>query len=257
MGRVRTSAVDPGPSLVQPTEAPARLVPAWWRTAAVVLLLVSLVLGTLAALATWGAVATPSEESAEVGFSRDMVQHHQQAVTMAFLVRDRTDDPEVRALAMDLVTAQSEEQGMLTAWLRRHEVPASSAVPQMSWMAGAAAVTEGHDAGADDGAEHDDRAEHDDGAGTTAAAAPMTMADMGLATDGELARLARLEGRAAEVSFLQLMREHHTGGTTMIQAYLELGSDDELRRIAEGMLTAQTREIRIIDELLEARGERA
>ena len=247
MGRVRTSAVDPGPPLVQPTQAPARLVPAWWRTAAVVLLLVSLVLGTLAALATWGGVATPSEDSAEVGFSRDMAQHHQQAVTMAFLVRDRTDDPEVRALAMDLVTAQSEEQGMLTAWLRRHQVPASSAVPQMSWMAGAVAVTEGHDA----------QAEHDDGAGTTAADAPMTMADMGLATDGELAVLARLEGRAAEVSFLQLMREHHTGGTTMITAYLELGSDDELRRIAEGMLTAQTREIRIIDELLEARGEQA
>lgn len=218
---------------------PARLVSARWRTATALLLATLALLGTLAGVWAWRAAATPSERSAEVGFSRDMVQHHQQAVTMSFLGRDRTDDPEVRGLATDIITAQSEEQGMLTAWLRRHGVPASSTVPPMAWMESSAAGREGHDGG--HGADGE----------------PTGAAGMGLATDAELAALARLDGTAAEVQFLELMAEHHRGALPMIEAYLELGSDDELRRIAEGMLTAQTRETRIIDDLLDARGDSA
>ena len=38
----------------------------------------------------------PSDQSPEAGFARDMSVHHAQAVELAFIVRDRTDDPEVR-----------------------------------------------------------------------------------------------------------------------------------------------------------------
>jgi len=37
--------------------------------------------------------------SAEAGFARDMQVHHDQGVELAMIVRDRTDDPDVRLLA--------------------------------------------------------------------------------------------------------------------------------------------------------------
>ena len=59
---------------------------------AVVAALVIGVLGTL-----WVVQARsspPSDFGADAGFARDMQTHHAQAVEMAFLVRDRTDDEE-------------------------------------------------------------------------------------------------------------------------------------------------------------------
>lgn len=40
--------------------------------------------------------AAPSDTSVDVGFARDMSIHHQQAVEMSFIVRDRTSDEAVR-----------------------------------------------------------------------------------------------------------------------------------------------------------------
>ncbi|ALV33068.1 hypothetical protein AS200_14145 [Streptomyces sp. CdTB01] len=37
--------------------------------------------------------------ASDVGFARDMAVHHQQAVEMSFIIRDRTDDEDVRRLA--------------------------------------------------------------------------------------------------------------------------------------------------------------
>ncbi|MEU4090080.1 DUF305 domain-containing protein, partial [Streptomyces aureus] len=42
---------------------------------------------------------TPAADSADAGFARDMAVHHQQAVEMSYIVRDRTKDTEVRRLA--------------------------------------------------------------------------------------------------------------------------------------------------------------
>ncbi|MGV9241012.1 DUF305 domain-containing protein, partial [Streptomyces nigra] len=44
----------------------------------------------------------PGADSADAGFARDMSVHHQQAVEMAYVVRDRTDDEDVRRLAYDI-----------------------------------------------------------------------------------------------------------------------------------------------------------
>ncbi|MHC5908965.1 DUF305 domain-containing protein, partial [Streptomyces sp. S6] len=39
------------------------------------------------------------QAAVDAGFARDMAVHHQQAVEMSYIVRDRTDDEEVRRLA--------------------------------------------------------------------------------------------------------------------------------------------------------------
>lgn len=57
---------------------------------------VLLVLGMILGRALAPAAETPSTDSAAAGFLRDMQVHHAQAVEMALLVRDRTDNAEVR-----------------------------------------------------------------------------------------------------------------------------------------------------------------
>ncbi|MER6147584.1 DUF305 domain-containing protein [Streptomyces hirsutus] len=64
----------------------------------------------VAALALWwrttegtANASTPGTASSEAGFSPDMSAHHQQAVEMSFIVRDRTGDQEVRTLAYDII----------------------------------------------------------------------------------------------------------------------------------------------------------
>ena len=43
-------------------------------------------------------ISTPTADSADAGFARDMAVHHQQAVEMSYIVRDRTQNAEVRRL---------------------------------------------------------------------------------------------------------------------------------------------------------------
>ena len=85
-----------------------------------------------------GAVITegdrpPSDESADVGFARDMIQHHGQAVELAELVRDRTDDPEMRTLALDISLTQQAQIGMFMGWLRLWDLRQADIGSTMAW----------------------------------------------------------------------------------------------------------------------------
>lgn len=55
--------------------------------------------------------------SPAVGFARDMAAHHAQAVEMAVLVRDRTNDPTMRQLALDILLTQQAQIGQIRGWL--------------------------------------------------------------------------------------------------------------------------------------------
>ncbi|WP_326599853.1 DUF305 domain-containing protein [Streptomyces sp. NBC_01803] len=177
-------------------------------------------------------VDPPGEGSADVGFARDMAVHHQQAVEMSFLVRDRTDDEAVRLLAYDIINTQANQRGMMLGWLETWGVPKSTSEP-MRWMDGA------------DGGEGTAGA-HGHGAG--AAAMP------GMATDEELDELRAAEGRDAEVLYLRLMTEHHRGGVQMAEAAVERAGGDEITNLAAGMVRAQGSEIQLMADMLAERG---
>ncbi|RII17076.1 hypothetical protein DSC45_15040 [Streptomyces sp. YIM 130001] len=170
--------------------------------------------------------ATASPGPADAGFARDMAIHHQQAVEMSFVVRDRTDDEEVRRLAYDIANTQANQRGMLLGWLDLWDLPKVTADKPMKWMG----------------------MEQSPGMDADGALMP------GMATKSELGRLAKADGRQAEVLYLQLMTEHHKGGVHMAEGCADQCTVGAERSLAKGMVSAQESELDLMADLLEKRG---
>ncbi|MCT6776639.1 DUF305 domain-containing protein [Streptomyces sp. CS7] len=187
-----------------------------------------------------GAAGAPAPDSADAGFARDMAVHHQQAVEMSFIVRDRTEDEDVRRLAYDIANTQANQRGMLLGWLDLWELPkvAGGDQPPMAWMGGG----EG-DGGHEHGGHQPDRGS--DG---------VLMA--GMASRAELERLARLDGRQAEVFYLQLMTDHHKGGVAMAEACASRCTVPVEQRLARGMVEGQQSELGLMRDMLTERKTR-
>ncbi|POX54787.1 DUF305 domain-containing protein [Streptomyces sp. Ru71] len=168
---------------------------------------------------------TPGTESADAGFARDMAVHHQQAVEMSYIVRDRTKDAEVRGLAYDIAQTQANQRGMLLGWLDLWELPKVSSEPPMTWM----------------------------GMGGSAAGKDGALMP-GMATNTELRRLQGLSGREAEVFWLQLMTDHHKGGVHMAKGCVQRCTVGAEKRLARGMVESQESELRLMGEMLKERG---
>ncbi|MFJ5231811.1 DUF305 domain-containing protein [Kitasatospora sp. NPDC088391] len=169
------------------------------------------------------APATPGTDSPEAGFARDMATHHQQAIDMSFIVRDRTQDQAVRTLAFDIINTQANQRGMLMGFLDQWGLTQASSAKPMAWM--------GHTYAPHDGALMP-----------------------GMATNTELEKLRSLSGRDAEVFYLQLMINHHKGGADMAQAYVDAAKNDAEKRLAKGMVDAQRSEILLMTDMLTERG---
>lgn len=71
----------------------------------------------------------------DIGFSQDMIVHHEQAVVMAQLVRDRTQNPRLAALATGIVDEQLLDVGAMRGYLALWQAPLLPAGPPMTWMA--------------------------------------------------------------------------------------------------------------------------
>ena len=128
-------------------------------------------------------IADTRHSPADVRFMQDMIPHHHQAIEMAALVADRTNQPELLDAAGRIDASQGDEIEFMQTWLRERGEP----VP--------------------DPTEHD--AMHTD----------HKMA--GMATTEQMAELARSEGTAFDRLFLQLMITHHEGAVTMVEELLE------------------------------------
>ncbi|MFD4176528.1 MULTISPECIES: DUF305 domain-containing protein [Streptomyces] len=190
-----------------------------------------------------GNARVPGASSADAGFARDMAVHHQQAVEMSFIVRDRTDDEDVRRLAYDIANTQANQRGMLLGWLDLWELPkvAPGGEQPMAWMA----ATGGHE----HGGHGSGGSEAGSGAGSGADGVLMA----GMASRSELARLNRLDGERAEVFFLQLMTDHHKGGVAMAEACASLCSVPAEQRLARGMVEGQQSELGLMRDMLAER----
>ncbi|MFI5701819.1 DUF305 domain-containing protein [Streptomyces xanthochromogenes] len=168
---------------------------------------------------------TPTATSADAGFARDMSTHHQQAVEMSFIVRDRTTDEEVRRLAYDIANTQANQRGMMLGWLDLWGLPKNEASQlPMAWMG----------MGVEPGAD--------------GALMP------GMATNTDLDRLRKLSGKDAEVLYLQLMTEHHKGGIHMAEGCVQRCTVGPEKQLAQGMVDSQQSEIDLMAQMLRKRG---
>lgn len=77
---------------------------------------------------------------------------------------------------------------------------------------------------------------------------------VGMATDAEMKRLGTLNGKQAEIFYLQLMTAHHKGGVHMAESCVAKCTVGVEKRLAQGMVEAQQSEIDLMAGMLKARG---
>jgi uncharacterized protein (DUF305 family) len=118
----------------------------------------------------------------DVRYMQDMIHHHQQAVEMAGLVKDRTSRQELLDVAGRITASQADEIKFMQTWLGER----GRTAPDPQAMHGA----------------------HHHG----------SMA--GMATPGQMAALAAAKGPAFERLFLERMIAHHEGALTMTKRLL-------------------------------------
>ena len=202
------------------------------RTVLLAVIAVGLVLlggGLAVALGIGRADPLPSTDSVEAGFSRDMSLHHLQGVEMANAALEISEDDEVRSLAFDISSIQTNQAGRMQGWLSLWGLTPSGG-EVMAWM-GDGEGHAGHSTAMDDGASMP-----------------------GMATEGELAELRGLSGTAFDVQFLRLMIRHHHGGLGMAEHAAEYAEVDAVRRLAATIADTQTAETTTMTDLLTERG---
>ncbi|WP_375002506.1 DUF305 domain-containing protein [Aeromicrobium sp. CTD01-1L150] len=164
--------------------------------------------------------------AADIGFSQDMVVHHEQAVEMARIVQGRVEG-RVGVLAASILEVQTREVGIMRGWLDLWGASQVAGEP-MAWMDG----------------EHAGHGEESSGD------APMP----GLASVSEMQSLDDLTGEELEVQFLQLMLRHHEGGIEMAEHGSRMASVDAVSALARSMSVEQQQESELIVQLLAERG---
>ena len=156
----------------------------------------------------------PREGSAAVTFARDMRLHHGQAVELSMHILERPVSAGVRLLAGDIAVTQEAQIGQMGGWLDIWGLPFSGPQPPM---------------------------------------AGMNRAGMGMATDAQVKSLDTLNARQAEVTYLQLMIQHHRGGVRMAQQGLKSGVP-QVEVLAQAIVNSQPAEIKLIAGMLKERG---
>lgn len=163
----------------------------------------------------------PGADSVEVGFLQDMITHHDQALGVAMLTATHGDDPVVHSYALDVVSFQQYEIGLMTEMLDQWGYGRSDRSDEaMGWMD-----------------------------------MPVPVEQMpGLLSDGQLDELAAARGAEIDRLFLERMAEHHRGGLHMAQAAQEQAGDDDVVDLAARIERNQASEINEYRQVAELRG---
>ncbi len=125
-------------------------------------------------------VAANSYSPDDVTFMQNMIPHHAQAVEMAALVEDRTNNPDLISVAGRIDRSQADEIEFMEDWLRERNEPVKNTY----------------------GSGHEGHEGH------------MMMA--GMATPEQMKELAGVEGTDFDKMFLELMITHHDGALIMV-----------------------------------------
>lgn len=224
----RIAPVEPTAAADAPAGAGAAGLPrGGWAVLAVAVVLIAALAFAVGRFTTFGGPAGPN--AADIGFARDMQEHHAQAVEIAMIEHAATTNDDLRFTSYDIATGQSAQNGEMYGWLVEWGVPPYGSEPLMAWMDGSPGHR--HDLGESPSDEE-------------------LRAEMGMATDAQLAELRASAGtRDGDCLFVSLMTEHHRGALDMTAAILDLGSDERVHRVAGAMSETQSREIEALETI--------
>jgi len=161
-------------------------------------------------------LAQASYLPADVAFMQAMIVHHQQAVDMAKLVKDRTNTEELKTIAGRIESSQADEIAFMQTWLKERGEAAED--PMMK----------GH-------AEH------------------MHHMMKGMASPEDLKALAAAKGTDFDRQFLTLMIAHHDGAVDMVKKLLDVegtAADPVLFQFVGDVESEQKTEIGRMDKVL-------
>jgi uncharacterized protein (DUF305 family) len=150
----------------------------------------------------------PADADYELRFLDAMVPHHQGAVEMAREVLDKSQRPEMKKLAQDIIAAQNREIEQMKQW-RKAWYPKADSKP-MAWHA---------------------QMGHMMAMSPEQIQAMMMKGDLG-AADAEF-----------DKRFLNAMIPHHEGALVMAKDVLSKSKRPELKQLAQEILTSQQKEI--------------
>jgi len=163
-------------------------------------------------------LAQASYTPEDTGFMQHMIVHHGQALDMAKLVKDRTNNPDVVAAAGRIEASQADEIGFMKNWLAERGEPIED--PAMA----------GH-------GEH------------------MHMMMKGMASPDEMKALAAAKGGDFDRMFLTLMIAHHQGAVDMVKELFDedgTAADPVLFQFVSDVDSEQSGEIKRMDKVLAA-----
>lgn len=161
----------------------------------------------------------PSEDSAAVGFARDMSEHHAQAVEMGMIAHQNATVPEIRTLGGDIAMTQQAQIGMMQAWLSDWGYGPTGSKPAMAWMPDGESALNGN-------------------------------LMPGMATSDEMDKLRKATGKDVDILFCQYMLRHHLGGIHMADGLLQAGAPAKETALAETMKQGQSGEVALLRKLL-------
>lgn len=185
-------------------------VPGWTNVKVAGLVAVAGFVAVLLALTLQSRFDGEAEDSVDVGFMRDMISHHEQAIQLGLLGVANAQDPDVVRFAQETVIAQQWEIGYMTALLEDWGYDTGSVDRDaMVWMG-----------------------------------MPGAVEDMpGMASADEMDSLRTAQGDEADALFLQLMARHHVGGQHMTADAAEHAGDPRVRELAARMGRNQRGEV--------------
>lgn len=150
----------------------------------------------------------PADADFDLRFVDAMIPHHQGAVEMAQEVLSKSQRPEMKKLAEDIIAAQKREINQMKQW-RKAWYPKAGSKP-MAWHA---------------------PMNHMMAMSPEQMQAMMMKGDLG-AADAEF-----------DLRFLNAMIPHHEGALVMAQDVLSKSKRPELKKLAQEILTSQQKEI--------------
>ncbi len=181
-----------------------------------------LVFSFLAAAVTYFVSTREDKPNAvDIGFLQDMIDHHDQAVSMAMKVIGRESDPTTQSFAREVVIYQRWETGVMDTLLAgwgdtRGDVGRTA----MAWM----------------------------GMPSPVGAMP------GMQSAEAVEQLGTLTGSDLDEAFFTMMREHHLGGVHMAAYAAEHANTEEVRELAARIAQYQEIEANEYTEALKRLG---